>query len=86
MRSPPSDTSPDADDVLLRLARTLPAARKLSIAASMTSALRELAATGVRSRSPGLSDEAFRRRLAAVLLPHDLAAVAYGWSPEADGY
>ncbi len=85
MRPPPSDTSPEAEEILLGLARSLPAARKLALAASMASALRELAAAGVRSRNPGLGEAELRRRLAAVLLPPELAAAAYGWSPGRDG-
>ncbi|MGQ9591219.1 MAG: hypothetical protein ACUVYA_13115 [Planctomycetota bacterium] len=86
MRTRTSDTSPEARAVIVQLARTLSPARKLALAASMASAVRELARAGVRSRNPGLDEAALRRRLAAVLLPPEIAAAAYGWSPTEDGY
>lgn len=86
MRTRTSDTSPEARAVIVQLARALPPARKLALAASMASAVRELAAAGVRSRNPGLDAAALRRRLAGLLLPPELAAAAYGWSPSEDRY
>jgi hypothetical protein len=78
MRSRDSDTSPEARAVLVGLAREMSPARKFEIATSMSRSLRDLAAVGVRSRNPTASPEELRRRLAAVLLPAEIAEAAYG--------
>ena len=80
------DTSPEAEAVLLRLAREAPPARKLQIAEAMTRAVREAARAGILARHPGATEEEVRRRLAALLLPPGIAQEAYGWDPARDGY
>jgi hypothetical protein len=86
MRTQSLDTSPEAEAVLIQLARDLTPRRKLEMAFSMTDAVREAARAGVRSRYPGASPEEVERRLAALVLPRDLVIAAYGWDPEIDGY
>ena len=86
MKTQSSDTSAAAEAVLIDLARRSPPSRKLAMAFSMTDAVRRAALAGVRSRHPALSDEEARLRLAAVLLPRDLVAAAYGWDPDVEGY
>lgn len=81
-----SDTTPEAEAVLVRLGRELPPWRKLEIAAAMSTTVRELALTGIRSRHPEASEDEIRKRLAALLLPPDLVRAAYGWDPETEGY
>lgn len=85
MRSRDRDTSPEARAVLVRLARELPPVRKFEIATAMSKSLRDLALAGVRSRNPTASPEDVRRRLAAVVLPPELASAAYGPSPLVEG-
>ena len=75
-----ADTSPEAEAVLVRLAREMPPAEKLQIAASMSRAIRELAEVGVRSRYPRASDDEVRKRVAALVLPRDIVIAAYGWT------
>ncbi|MBI4585031.1 MAG: hypothetical protein HY717_13545 [Planctomycetes bacterium] len=86
MEIPLSDTSPQAEAVLIELARALPPWRKLEIALGMTAAVRQAALAGIRSRHPQASEEEARKRLAALLLPRELAIAAYGWDPEKEGY
>ena len=81
-----ADTSPEAEAVLVRLAREMPPGEKLQIAASMSRAIRELAEVGVRSRHPRASEDEVRRRVAALVLPREIVIAAYGWDPEQEGY
>jgi hypothetical protein len=80
MSVPPegSDTSAEAERVVIRLARSMSPARELAIAAALTRSVRRLAEAGVRSRHPGASEDEIRRRLAALLLPADFAREIYG--------
>ena len=86
MKPQSSDTAPQAEAVLVELARKLGPRRKLEIAFSMTDAVREAARAGIRSRNPGCSHEEVERRLAALVLPRDLVVAAYGWDPRSEGY
>ena len=81
-----SDTTPEAERVLVDLIRRAPAWRRLEMMNQMTLACRELALCGVRQRHQSASDEELRRMLAAVLLGPEVAARVYGWDPEKDGY
>jgi hypothetical protein len=80
------DTSPEAERVLIELARKMSPRRKLEIAGSMSRTLWRLAEVGVRSRHPDAGEEEIRRRLGARLLPRELVIAAYGWDPEKEGY
>lgn len=77
-----SDTSPDAERVLLDLARRTPAWRKVELVGEMYCTVRELALSGLRQRYPFDSPAVLRRRLADILLGTDLASRAYGVMPE----
>jgi hypothetical protein len=76
-----SDTSPEAERVLVRLMREMPAERKLELAAEMFETVKLLALSGLRTRFPEASDEDLRRRLADILLGEELARKAYGPRP-----
>jgi hypothetical protein len=77
-----SDTSPDAERVLLDLALRTPAWRKAELVGEMYRTVRELALSGLRQRYPCESPAMLRRRLADILLGAELAARAYGPGPE----
>jgi hypothetical protein len=80
------DTSPQAERVLVQLAREMSPRRKLEIASAMSRTLRKLAEAGVRSSHPHASEEKIRKRLGARLLPRHLVVAAYGWDPRKEGY
>lgn len=83
------DTSPEAEEVLLRLLRQAPAWRKLYMVGELNEAVRTLALSGLRTRYPRASAQELRRRLADILLGPELAERAYGplerWREESDG-
>ena len=76
-----SDTSPEAERVLIELMRQTPVWRRLEIVAEMNEAVRLLILSGLRQRHPDATPEELRRRMADILLGPELAARAYGPLP-----
>ena len=77
-----SDTSLEAERVLIDLMRRASVARKLEMLGQMNAAARQLALEGLRARHPGATEAQLRRHLADLLLGPELAARAYGPPPE----
>ncbi len=73
-----SDTSPEAEAVLIELFRQAPGWRKLEMVGELFATTKLLAMGGLRERHPQASEEELRRRLAGLLLGEDLATKAYG--------
>ena len=71
-----SDTSPEAERVLIDLGRQAPAWRKLHMVGQMNATLRTLALSGLRQRFPKASAPELRRRLAELLMGAEIAAKA----------
>ena len=80
------DTSPQAERVLVELARKMSPGKKLEIACAMSRTIWKLAEAGVRSSHPHAGEEEIRKRLSARILPRHLVVAAYGWDPEKEGY
>ena len=72
------DTSPDAEEVLIRLLRAAPTSRKFEMLGQMNAAVRQLALEGLRARHPGATELQLQRYLADLLLGPELAACTYG--------
>lgn len=68
-----SDTSPDAEAVLLRLLREAPPWRKLEMVSELNRTLRELVLSELSERFPGVSDDELRVLLAERLYGADVA-------------
>jgi hypothetical protein len=77
-----ADTAPEIEELQIRHLRAMPAWRKLALVGQMTLAVRQLALTGLRQRYPQDTPTQHQRRLAELLLGPELAALAYGPSPE----
>jgi hypothetical protein len=73
-----SDTSPEAEQVQIRIWRAMPAWRKLEMVAQMNATVRLLALTGLAQRYPKASTAELTRRLAGLWLGDELATRAYG--------
>ena len=85
MRTQSSDTSPEAERVLIELLRQAPAWRKLQLPDHMSAATRQLGWAGIRSRHPNATPAEWRRRFAAGFLtgsPLDLWRAKQNASPE----
>lgn len=80
------DTSPDAERVLIELARRTPVWRKFEQVAEATETCRALAMAVLRERYPEASEEELRLRLIARVLDRETMIRAYGWDPKVEGY
>jgi hypothetical protein len=77
-----TDTTPEADAVLLQLLRQTPVWRKLQLMSQLNDMARTLALSGLREQYPQATEAELQRLLAARLLGEKLAASAYGPRPD----
>ena len=82
MTTPPSDTHPDIERMLIERLREMPASRKWFLTGDMNHTLRSLALSDLRRLYPQASDSELRLRLAHRLFGHEIAARVYGVLPE----
>jgi hypothetical protein len=80
------DTAPDAERVLIELARATPVWRKFEQIAETTETCRAFAMSGLRKRYPDATEEELHRRLAALVLDRQTVIRIYGWDPQIEGY
>lgn len=80
------DTSPDAERVLIEIARATPVWRKFEQIAETTETCRAFAMAGLRNRYPDATEEELHRRLAALVLDRQTVIRVYGWDPQIEGY
>jgi hypothetical protein len=73
-----SDTTPEAERVLIELMRDAPASQKLAMVGEMYLTVRALAMSGLKRRYPNAAQSDLRRRLADILLGPELAERVYG--------
>jgi hypothetical protein len=83
---PLSDTSPEAEKVLIELYRRMPAWRKLRQVADLNQTLRLLALGDIRNRHPRADAREVKLRLASRWLSAETMRKVYGWDPEKEGY
>lgn len=75
------DTTPEAEAVLVELARAASPAAKLQMVEQLNVRMTLLLRAGLRQRFPSADEEEIRRRLADLLLGEALAAQVYGPLP-----
>jgi hypothetical protein len=75
---PISDTSPEAEAVLIALLRQAPAWRKFKMVGDLNAAVKQFALAGIRERHPDATERQVNRHLADILLGEELAATVYG--------
>ena len=80
----PNDTSPDIENLRTERLRRMPPWRKLELMTEMGRTVRTLALAGLRQRPRDDTAAQRQRRLADLVLGHDLAACVYGAGPEDD--
>ena len=80
------DTAPDAERLLIELARATPVWRKFEQVAETTATCREFAMIGLRKRYPQATEEDLQRRMAALVLDRETVIRVYGWDPKIEGY
>lgn len=81
MKTQSSDTSAEAEQVLIGLLRRAPAWRRLQLTDRMSATVRGLCLAGLRTRHPKAGEAELRRRFADLHLGPDLAAKVYGPMP-----
>jgi hypothetical protein len=83
---PLSDTSPEAERVLIELYRRMPAWQKLRQVVALNRMLRNLALDDIRCRHPHADAQELKLRLASRWLSAEMMRRVYGWDPDQEGY
>lgn len=76
-----SDTTPEAEAVLIDLLRKAPPWRKLQMMETLNAQMRMLLLAGLRQRHPRADEAELRRRMPDSPLGKELAEEVYGPSP-----
>jgi hypothetical protein len=76
-----SDTTPEAEAVLVQLLRAKSPAEKVKIVCDLNETVRLLAMSGLRKRYPESSETALKRLYASLVLGDELAEKVYGPLP-----
>ncbi len=70
---------PRVREKYLEIIRAIPPGRKIEIACELSDLARGFMSSGIRTASPGLSDEDVRREIIRRSLPEDVRRKVYGW-------
>jgi hypothetical protein len=81
-----SVTTPEAERVLIELARTMPDAKKIDQVFDLIETVRRFGMIGLRSRHPEASEEELKKRMAALVFDRETVVEVYGWDPKIEGY
>jgi hypothetical protein len=81
-----SDTTPEAERMLIELARATPDARKIDQVFEIIEMVRRFSMSGLRSRHPRATEEELRKRMAALVFDRETVIEVYGWDPKIEGY
>ena len=86
MSALPSDTSPDAERVLIEGYRRMSPADKLARVFSLNRALEELGRARIRAQYGDVPEREVRLRLAAPRLGRETMVKVFGWDPNEKGW
>lgn len=86
MNSLVQDTAPEAEAVLVRGMRAMPAWKKLRRVTEMNQLVQHLALSDITRRHPHASERELSLRLASRWLSADIMRRVWGWDPEREGY
>ena len=81
-----SDTTPEAERVLIELARAMPDAKKIDQVFELIETVRRFGRIGLRSRYPEASEDELKKRMAALVFDRETVLEVYGWDPRVEGY
>ncbi len=81
-----SDTSREADEILIHGYRAMEPQKRLVQAVAMSGAVVRLAEARIRKEHVGISERDLRMRLASLWLDPDIMVRAFGWDPRKEGY
>ena len=80
-----SDTSPEAERILIEGYRKMSPRQKLERVVSMNRALEALSAARIKEMYGDISDRELKLRLASLRLDRDTMVNVFGWDPEKKG-
>ena len=81
-----SDTSPDAERVLIEGYRRMTPLQKLERVFSLNRALEQLQAARIRADYGDVPEREMRLRLASLRLGRETMVKVFGWDPEVEGW
>ena len=81
-----SDTSPEAEKILIEGYRRMSIQEKFHKMVEMTSFIKQLQIEETRRRHPEASERELQLRVASRTISPDLMRKAFGWDPEKEGY
>lgn len=81
-----SDTSPEAETVLIELYRRMPGWQKLRQVSELTRAVQELALADIQRRHPEADSHELKLRLASRWLSAETMRKVFDWDPDKEGY
>jgi len=81
-----TDTSPEAERILIEGFRAMSPREKMARVAAMNQAVTQLARARIRRQYGPISDCEMRLRLAALRLDRDTMIRVFNWDPEEKGY
>ena len=73
-----SDTSKDAEAVLIEFLRRAPAWRKFKMVGDLNATVKHFAVMGIRERHPEATEQEVKRHVTDILLGKELVAKVYG--------
>lgn len=82
----PSDTSPEAERILIEGYRRMTPTQKLQRVESLNRALVLLQKARIRAEYGDISDEEMRMRLGALRLGRETMIEVFGWDPDEKGW
>ena len=81
-----SDTSKEAERILIEGYRSMPPERKLQQVSALTQMVQRMALTRLRRQYGAMTEHEERLRLAALWLPRETMIRLFNWDPEEKGY
>ena len=86
LRTPPNDTDPRVEAILIEGYRRMSPAQKLERVRALTRAVQELALFDIRRRHPDADEREQALRLASRWIEPELMIRAFGWDVRKVGY
>jgi hypothetical protein len=81
-----SDTSKEAEQILIEGYRSMSATKKLQQVSVLTLMVQRLALARIRAQYGPMNEDVEKLRLAALWIPRETMIKLFGWDPEIKGY
>ena len=81
-----SDTSKEAEQILIEGYRSMSATKKLQQVSALTMAVQRMALARIRTQYGAMNENIEKLRLAALWIPRETMIKLFNWDPEIQGY